>query len=150
MSGDPMSSGLMILIGLFVAPLVLLVGGFAVMIAAAHLRNWMARPRGPELIVPSWRITEQRDRRVVVQGDDPVACAEDDRRAVAALLAADRECVARLRRAKAGPRVIAHGNAAEGSEGAVTVVEVVPAGPEALAEAEALMRQFRLPARHRR
>lgn len=141
-----MTSGLMMIVALFCAPLILLVAGFVVMICVANLRNWMARPRGPELIVPSWRITEQRDRRVVVQGDDPVACAEDDRRAVAALLAADRDLVAAMRRMKPRQRVIRHG-LPEGSEGAVTVVEVVPTGPVAWAEAEAIRRQFGMPAR---
>lgn len=152
MTGDPMTAGVMVLIGLLVAPLGLLVIGFAVMVVAAHLRNWRNRQRGPELIEPSWRVVEARDRRVVVDGDDPVACAEDDRRAVAALLEADREVVAAMRRAKTGPRVIAHGNAPEGADDAVTVVETVPdpRDPAARAEAEAMRRQFGMPARRDR
>lgn len=147
MSGDPMASGLMILALLFAAPLVLLVIGFGLMIAVAYLRNWRDRPKGPELIELSWRSVERQARRVVVEGEDPVACAEDDRRAVAALLAADREVVASLRHAKPRQRVIRHG-LPEGSEGSMTVVEVVPAGAAARREAAAFERQFRLPVRH--
>jgi hypothetical protein len=147
MNGDPMATGVMVLMALFAVPLALLLVGFGAMVLIAHLRNWLTRTKGPELIAPPWRSVEERDRRVVVQGDDPVACAEDDRRAVAALLAADRAYVASKRRAMAGPRVLRHGNADEGSEGTVTVVEVVPAGAAARREADALARQFRLPAK---
>lgn len=147
-----MTTGLMLLVLLFAAPLVLLVMGFGVMVAAAHVRNWLARPRGPELIVPSWRVTEAQARRVIVEGDDLAACAEDDRRAVAALLAEDRANVARLRREAARSKVIQHGNAAEGSEGSKTVVERVPDPSDhtAQAEAVALLRQYLLPARRDR
>lgn len=146
-SGDPMAAGVMISIGLFCVPLGLLVIGFAVMVAFAHLRNWRDRPRGPELIARSPRLVEQARLTAVIEGDDLAACAEDDRRAVAALLAADRELVAAMRRTKAGSRVLRHGNAVEGTEGTVTVVEVVPAGAAARREADALARQFRLPAK---